>query len=139
MQGKNPWDEHQLASIPTGPGRFDYVLGRCEEPHLFVIRRRPREKPGTEHRTTAVYYILDGNVYAAPSLHSVLLARLSRCGFGMRRAMERLIADTRHPSNTGELETHTAEGKPRPGERFEWLPIEDSAMEAAITAALEKS
>ena len=64
--------------MPAGP---EYVLADCQEPHLFVIRRQRRGAAGTQPVPQAVYYCLDGTVYQAPSVASVLEARLARCLF----------------------------------------------------------
>lgn len=76
--------------MPAGP---EYVLADCQEPHLFVIRRQLRGSPGTQPQPQSVYYVLDGTAYQAPSVSSVLQARLSRCLFSARRAFERMQGD----------------------------------------------
>ena len=66
--------------MPAGP---EFVLADAQEPHLFVIRRQLRGAPGAAPVPQAVYYILDGSVYQAPTLEAVLLARLVREGGGL--------------------------------------------------------
>jgi hypothetical protein len=63
--------------MPAGP---EFVLADAQEPHLFVIRRQLRGAPGAAPVPQAVYYILDGSVYQAPTLEAVLSARLVREG-----------------------------------------------------------
>ena len=76
--------------MPAGP---EYVLADFQEPHLFVIRRQRRGAPGAQPTPQAVYYVLDGTVYQAPSVAAVLRARLARCLFSTRRAFERMQGD----------------------------------------------
>lgn len=76
--------------MPAGP---EYVLADFQEPHLFVIRRQRRGAPGGTPVPQAIYYVLDGNVYQAPSVAAVLGARLERCLFSARRAFERMQRD----------------------------------------------
>ena len=66
--------------MPAGP---EFVLADAQEPHLFVIRRQLRGAPGAAPVPQAVYYILDGSVYQAPTLEAVLSARLVREGGGL--------------------------------------------------------
>ena len=47
---------------------------------LFVIRQLERKSPQFV-RPLRVFYILDGAIYLAPSLHSVLSSRLSKVAF----------------------------------------------------------
>lgn len=56
---------------------FEYALQDAQPPHLFVIRRLYRKDLSTEI-TQAYYYVLDGTVYQAPTLYSVLHTRLVR-------------------------------------------------------------
>ena len=76
--------------MPAGP---EYVLADSQEPHLFVIRRQRRGPPGTQPVPQAMYYVLGGTVYQAPSVAAVLRARLARCLFSTRRAFERMQGD----------------------------------------------
>ena len=54
---------------------MEYELQDAQEPHLFVIRKQQRWGPKSTS-PLHFYYILDGNVYQAPSLHATLSSRL---------------------------------------------------------------
>ncbi len=56
---------------------MEYELQDAQEPHLFVICRQLRTAPRAVVKQ-AVYYILDGSVYQAPSLHAALSSRIVR-------------------------------------------------------------
>lgn len=61
----------------TLPPGVEYEVQDAQEPHLFIIRKQHRSGP----KTTAplqYYYILDGSVYQAPSLHAALSSRIVR-------------------------------------------------------------
>lgn len=53
---------------------IEYILHEAQEPHLFVIRKQRREGP---EKTTVMsaYYVLDGSIYQAPQLYSVIGSR----------------------------------------------------------------
>ncbi|EIE22760.1 hypothetical protein COCSUDRAFT_16273 [Coccomyxa subellipsoidea C-169] len=61
----------------TLPPGVEYELQDAQEPHLFIIRKQHRSGPKTT-ATLQFYYILDGNVYQAPSLHAALSSRIVR-------------------------------------------------------------
>ena len=46
-----------------------------QEPHLFVVCRQLRTAPKAATRQQ-FYYILDGSVYQAPSLHAAMASRI---------------------------------------------------------------
>ena len=71
--------------MPAGP---EFVLVDAQEPHLFVIRRQLRGAPGAPPTPQALYYVLEGNVYQAPPLGSVLTSRLVREIEGGRKGGE---------------------------------------------------
>ena len=54
-----------------------YVVHDSQPPHLFVVRKLHRAALQAE-ASLAVYYVLDGNVYQAPTLHAALLSRMAR-------------------------------------------------------------
>eukprot|EP00850_Spirogloea_muscicola_P003931 SM000016S01919 [mRNA] locus=s16:530779:531945:- [translate_table: standard] len=60
-------------------------MAEAAEPHLFVFCKQRREAPD-KATLLAVYYILDGSVYQAPSLHAVIGARTSRALNHIRQA-----------------------------------------------------
>ena len=65
-----------VAGLPrTLPPGVEYELQDAQEPHLFVIRKQQRWGPKSTS-PLHFYYILDGNVYQAPSLHAILSSRL---------------------------------------------------------------
>ena len=59
----------------TLPAGIEYELKDAQEPHLFIICKQHRKSPTTVSGFR-YYYILDGNVYQAPSLHVALASRL---------------------------------------------------------------
>ena len=59
----------------TLPPGVEYELQDAQEPHLFVIKKQQRSGPKATS-PLQYYYILDGNVYQAPSLHAALSSRL---------------------------------------------------------------
>eukprot|EP00884_Botryococcus_braunii_P017784 jgi/Botrbrau1/468/Bobra.110_2s0107.1 len=87
MQGL---DSSKMGILPPG---IEYVVQDAQEPHLFVIRRQHRTSPKTSPTPQAIYYILDGTIYQAPSLHAALTARLNRCLYSLRRAFHQMQAD----------------------------------------------
>lgn len=56
---------------------MEYTLDSCQEPHLFVICKQERQSADAAV-PVMFYYILDGSVYQAPTIHGVLSARLVR-------------------------------------------------------------
>ena len=54
---------------------MEYRLQDSQPPHLFVIRKVNRKGPQSEDNL-AFYYILDGAVYQAPTLHAAIAAKL---------------------------------------------------------------
>jgi mediator of RNA polymerase II transcription subunit 6 len=53
----------------------EYQLLHSEEPHLFVIRKVQRDGPSTVY-LLAIYYVINGTIYQAPSLYSVFSTRM---------------------------------------------------------------
>lgn len=56
---------------------WEYVLAHVQEPHLFILKKQKRDGPD-KASAVAAYYVLDGSVYQAPTLKSVLGSRLVR-------------------------------------------------------------
>ncbi|CAI7809782.1 unnamed protein product [Closterium sp. NIES-54] len=85
MQGIHPLDTAHLREMVG----WEYSLHMAQEPHLFVLRKQKRDGPD---RTTpvAAYYILDGSIYQAPSLHAVIGSRISPFTTTKRFAFTRL-------------------------------------------------
>ena len=59
----------------TLPAGIEYELKDAQEPHLFIICKQLRTSPSSVS-SLRYYYILDGNVYQAPSMHVALASRL---------------------------------------------------------------
>ena len=57
------------------PAGMEYELKDAQEPHLFIICKQ-RHNSASSVSSLRYYYILDGNVYQAPSLHVALASRL---------------------------------------------------------------
>lgn len=53
---------------------IEYILHEAQEPHLFVMRKQKRDGP-EKVTVLAAYYILDGSIYQAPQLYSVVSSR----------------------------------------------------------------
>ncbi|KAK9904309.1 hypothetical protein WJX75_008938 [Coccomyxa subellipsoidea] len=79
----------KLATLPPG---VEYEVQDAQEPHLFVIRKQHRSGPKTT-ATLQFYYVLDGNVYQAPSMHAALSSRISRCLHNVRTAFNLMQGD----------------------------------------------
>ncbi|GJP39816.1 hypothetical protein CLOM_g24156 [Closterium sp. NIES-68] len=115
MQGIHPLDTARLREMVG----WEYSLHMAQEPHLFVLRKQKRDSPD---RTTpvAAYYILDGSIYQAPSLHAVIGSRISRALHHLRAAfaMTRAALDNpeaaRSKEDKSEPEADTAEGPDTP-------------------------
>lgn len=73
-----PWSHQQtlraLSHRALPPG-LEYELQEVQEPHLFVVCRQLRTAPKAATRQQ-FYYILDGSVYQAPSLHAAMASRI---------------------------------------------------------------
>eukprot|EP00897_Mesotaenium_endlicherianum_P010758 jgi/Mesen1/9710/ME000069S09107 len=68
-----PLDQAQLTRM-TG---VEYMLSTVQEPHLFVFVKQRREGPN-KVTPAGAYYVLDGSIYQAPNLQSVLWSRIAR-------------------------------------------------------------
>ena len=60
------------------PSGTHFRLHDSQPPHLFVVRKLHKAASQPE-ASLAVYYILDGSVYQAPTLHAALHSRMV-CG-----------------------------------------------------------
>jgi mediator of RNA polymerase II transcription subunit 6 len=69
------YDCRCCAARSTGAPGVEFVLQDAQAPHLFVIRKQLRALAG-DLTSLAYYYVLDGTVYQAPTLHAVLSARI---------------------------------------------------------------
>ena len=58
---------------------MEYTLADLQPPHLFVIRKQWLGAAG-KPTPLAYYYVLDGTVYQAPTLHAALSSRVVRSG-----------------------------------------------------------
>ncbi|CAI5980382.1 unnamed protein product [Closterium sp. NIES-65] len=92
MQGIHPLDTARLREMVG----WEYSLHMAQEPHLFVLRKQKRDGPD---RTTpvAAYYILDGSIYQAPSLHAVIGSRICRALHHLRAAFSMTRAALDNP------------------------------------------
>mmetsp|Transcript_7269 Transcript_7269/g.13157 ORF Transcript_7269/g.13157 Transcript_7269/m.13157 type:complete len:240 (-) Transcript_7269:77-796(-) len=82
---KHFMDPTRIANLPPG---VEYVVTESQEPHLFVICKQKRSL--VEVTAQVYYYILDGVVYQAPTLHQVLSSRMSRCKWNIRQALTKM-------------------------------------------------
>ncbi|KAK9828463.1 hypothetical protein WJX72_000141 [[Myrmecia] bisecta] len=88
-QGQDPSNPVVLQALPPGP---EFVIQDAQAPHLFIIRKQLRSSPKTVS-SQALYYILDGSIYQAPTVYAVLQARMKRCLHNSRWAFGRMQAD----------------------------------------------
>ena len=87
-----------------------------EQAHtLYVIRKLHRDKDGVE-KTLRFYYILDGFIYEAPTLASVVRTRLLRLGWYLREAFDvsRRVADPLAANDEGAAEANAIGSRKRP-------------------------
>ena len=103
---------HRLHShLQCGPDQFEYAVSEALDPALYVILKRHRSAAGAVRRL-GVFYVLDGAVYQAPSLHAVAASRLQRCAFDMRGALDALRS--RLAPAAEEPEAHDTQQQPQP-------------------------
>eukprot|EP00271_Cylindrocystis_brebissonii_P008966 TRINITY_DN23533_c0_g1_i1.p1 TRINITY_DN23533_c0_g1~~TRINITY_DN23533_c0_g1_i1.p1 ORF type:complete len:292 (+),score=57.75 TRINITY_DN23533_c0_g1_i1:720-1595(+) len=86
MQGIHPLDMDQLKNVGGRKPSLEYILASFQEPHLFTIKKQLRD--GEKATGVALYYVLDGSIYQAPSLYGALGARMSRALHHIQRAFE---------------------------------------------------
>lgn len=67
-----------LPCSSLAPGvEYELAVQDCQPPHLFLIRKQYRASPG-QAVALAYYYVLDGTIYQAPTLHAALSGRMVR-------------------------------------------------------------
>ncbi|KAL2609253.1 hypothetical protein R1flu_027826 [Riccia fluitans] len=81
MRQIHPLDPSHLTKM-TG---IEYILHEAMEPHLFVIRKQKREGP-EKITVMSAYYVLDGSIYQAPQLYSVIGSRAVRAIYHISQA-----------------------------------------------------
>lgn len=139
--GLHPWSEDSLSQMPTGPERFDYSVARSSAPYAFVIRKRSRDDTGSgttsAGKTLSEYYVLDGSVYAAPSLHSLLLCRLARCTYSARSALVQLTGSTDpSPSSVSPATSDAEQLEDSLG--FDASPMQPQTLDGILASVLDK-
>jgi len=81
--------QNMAVSQINAPGRCEFVVGEhAQPPHLFIVRKQARV--GAQVKLLACYYVLDGTIFPAPSLHDVISARTMRCVHTLRAAFDTL-------------------------------------------------
>jgi hypothetical protein len=73
-----------------GKDGVEYVLQDVQPPHLFVIRMQSAKEG---QLPLGLFYVLEGTVYASPSMHDVLSSRQARCSYRIRGSLEILRED----------------------------------------------
>jgi MED6 mediator sub complex component len=72
------------------PGAPEFVLAQTAEPHLFVVRRQTRSAGQPPRLGVQAYYYILGNerhTYQAPSLHTLITARMRRAMACVRQGL----------------------------------------------------
>ncbi|XP_071961928.1 mediator of RNA polymerase II transcription subunit 6-like [Antedon mediterranea] len=93
MQRLNP---EQLVNM-TG---IEYHLLHVHDPILYVIRKQYRNSP-INVKALANYYIINGVIYQAPDLCSVLNARMLTATYNIQSAFEETLSYSRYQSSCG--------------------------------------
>ena len=81
MQGLDPSFLKKMTGL-----EYEVLPSPQAPPSLFVVRQLERTSPQFA-RSLRLFYILDGAIYLAPSLHSVLSKRLSKVAFHAQSAL----------------------------------------------------
>ena len=141
--GMHPWSESALAQMRASRGCFDYALAWSSPPHAFVVRKRNREAPSDSLdrcRSLSLYYVLDGSVYAAPSLHSVLLCRLARCSYNARSALATLAgsADSDPAPARAADQTSSQPAASRNPSSFDAAPMHSQTLDGIIASTIQR-
>lgn len=93
---------------------IEYDLVPQSAPNLFVISKQRRAKgPTPSVSLLAIYYILNGNIYQAPTAHSVISSRVLQSLYHLRTAFDAMQAHAL-PS-IASASTSSAHWKPPPG------------------------
>lgn len=114
---------------------LEYVLAGNPAPNLFVVSKQLRTISPPSVEPLAVYYIVDGNVYQAPSAHAVLSSRVLqslhhlRGAFACMQAAERV--DGWSPSPT--------EAPPEPRAKARASAAERQAVDNVLYDILAKN
>lgn len=66
---------HCPRSLRRATPGVEFLLQDAQPPHLFVIKKQYRQVDGSV-TSVAFFYILDGTVYQAPTLHAALRSRI---------------------------------------------------------------
>lgn len=70
----------------TGP-EYALLPAVSSPPGLFVVVRQHRTSP-TQVRLQQAYYVLDGTIYLAPSIYSLINCRITTSLYSLREAVE---------------------------------------------------
>ncbi|KAL4519165.1 hypothetical protein Ndes2526A_g00265 [Nannochloris sp. 'desiccata'] len=104
----------RLEQLPQGAPGIEFILQDAQPPHLFVVRKQFRSLAGVLS-PLAFYYILDGTIYQAPSLHAALSTRIDRCMWTVKSAFS-LLRDDLDPLGERGKEALAGEQGVRKGE-----------------------
>lgn len=130
-------EKAKLKGMPTSaipqlwPGT-EFVLQEAGGP-LFVVRRQHRSSADTA-KTHAIYYILEGSVYQAPTIHAAVAARLARCLHAMQTAFCRMQDDL-DPALVGERITQQQDQQEKDSTAAAEIAV---AAEAAAAAQVKQ-
>ncbi|GAA5982657.1 hypothetical protein JCM11641_002326 [Rhodosporidiobolus odoratus] len=69
----------------------EFVVAHASPPNLFILHKRERTSP-TEATVLGAFYILNGNVYQAPSLFEVLNERVLTATHALSTSLESITA-----------------------------------------------
>ncbi|KAL4237266.1 Mediator of RNA polymerase II transcription subunit 6 [Mactra antiquata] len=114
--------------LPNMTG-VEYILLHIQDPILYIVRKQFRHSPQQVTPQTD-YYIINGTVYQAPDLCSVLNSRLINCVHNLQSSFEEAQSFSRyHPSkgywwefnqqDTAEKDDKKKKKKEEPGSMFQ--------------------
>ena len=90
-------DQQAMQDQLLNMGGYQYDLMLDKGPSLFVIRKIKRDSPSTA-RSIAFYYVIEGTIYQAPDLWTLLTNRLYTGLYFIHQAFEETVKESNwHP------------------------------------------
>eukprot|EP01103_Thecamoeba_quadrilineata_P016227 TRINITY_DN5366_c0_g1_i2.p1 TRINITY_DN5366_c0_g1~~TRINITY_DN5366_c0_g1_i2.p1 ORF type:complete len:152 (+),score=16.52 TRINITY_DN5366_c0_g1_i2:36-491(+) len=93
-QSTNEYCKMQKINYRIMPGRCEYSVAETPFPYLLIIHKHFRE---TETRAipVATYYCINGSIYQAPNIHSVLSCRMTSSLYYLKQAFLNVLSKSR--------------------------------------------